>query len=63
MSDSRPTQQRDPRLDEDIRWLEDTVRTLYAPFEMAARGLGYADLQQYMQTRGFWWFPSIDGDC
>lgn len=48
---------RDPRLDEDIAWLEATARTVAAPFELAVRGLGYVDLQQFMQQRGFWWWP------
>lgn len=50
---------RDPRLELDILELENTLRAVSVPFEMAARGLGYEDFQQYMQVRhGCWWWPS-----
>jgi virulence-associated protein VapD len=36
--------------------LDDLSKWLYPKLEMAARGEGYADLQQFMQAHGHWWW-------
>lgn len=48
---------RDPRLDRDLAELETLVVEVQAPLEMAARSLGFVDLQACMQAQGFWWWP------